>query len=1054
MHRPTSMSDQEDHRGTTTRLKSRWGRLKRSHSDDDSFLPSLRNDIAKKDGGTRSHFSASDPVRNRSIEGVPTTRHKSNWFRKQHHDDHVADVSYDNKSFSERSKKSGGGLFSRSRSTKPRDAVSDHSTGLLQVMVTRETNSVDDSQEKHYESPVFDDDDDNDGVSSFGDDYNTNNTVSSAPELKKAGPAKFGILPIRLKSSKHVDNNRNGDSLHGGDSNRQPQVRSIFRNISSHTDAPKKRTEVVTLRKNVSFGCEGSDESLHHVVNHPQSLSSDHPIEVMKSVSDSKSDGELDDPDMFDDDAVVPFAVKDYGYNSIDFPIPARNQALVSARERARYSVYQGNSNVKKKFRVRPYHCFPDETVTMTEEEIYADSLKPTKEFVPLKSYLVPSVKSHQHTTSIHDSVREMWGSPDEDGRIGALRVEVLGCVGLNRTKPDVSVYMVCGDAAFCSDVLTGYRSPMWPSVSRRACVFPIHHAYAKLYIGVFDVRIRKNKENDVFCGRVAIDISCIRPNTEYDTTMPLRASTFIYDKRKRGVIRVRFSIHWFDERAAVLSYLKSAKSLVDSCPLVDGQPTIPCADPKTFRNVAVTVYGQDLPGKYSRNAFRATAREFNLYQQNIRVVFKVLVLDAMLYEEPWISLYLFGSSIYCVLLNTVALVPAFVVGYLLILYIENYCRYVENKQFHFGYKPLTIFEVFKALILNKEKDKNEMILESIAVEKQTKRRKQDQGAIHKPHHRGSREDQHEINHEKDENNGEIVPLDHREFPFSDRDAYPKFAVEVAIAPGSNKGSTRRLHGRLSVYYSAEAPVATDNGSIEEDCSEADSEHDDETVMTESHMIGDSLYDLDSDHEDDETNILGADFHYKRAVNQEVSVGAYNRRNRIGPPQDTDTTSGNKIPPQMQLKKVEALLHKFSKSISVEMVHAPPRLETSTSFGDNLAAPGMTAPSRELQEKMTKKIKKHLYDDFDKLLGLSSGSSNPVYRIMSSFLGPLMRMIRIAVYLMRISFNVSTWRDPYLSFWVLVMLISLCLLLIVFPWRMFFLVSSVVCLGPQVRNVM
>lgn len=485
------------------------------------------------------------------------------------------------------------------------------------------------------------------------------------------------------------------------------------------------------------------------------------------------------------------FDASSIDYNSPDFggppsPTPALNSNRISrrmSRERARYSIYHGS--IKKRFRVRPYHCFADKPVSMTEEEIYDDSLKPSENFIQLKSYLAPTSKSVMRA-QIPDNVREIFGAPDQDGRIGALKVEVLGCVSLNRTKPDVTVYLVCGDVAFCTDVLNGYRSPMWPSVSRRACVIPLHHAYAKLYVGVFDAKKRKNKENDVFCGRVAIDLASIRPDTEYDTTLPLRASAFVYDKRKRGVIRIRFSLHWFNERAAVISYFKSVKSLADTSPLVEGQPAIPCADPKTFRNVAVTVYGQDLPGKYSRNAFRATVREFNLYQQNLRLLVKTLVLDAMLYDQPWMSLYLFGASMYCVLLNSVRMLPAFFLGYIIILYIENYRHFIENKDFHLGYKPLTIFEIGKALILNSDyKGRKKFSFEPVTVQKR----------IRKRHGRGNQKlrrlassgEEVENGASGEENDVEIKPMDHREFPFSERDAYPRFSVEDALAPGSSK---------------------------------------------------------------------------------------------------------------------------------------------------------------------------------------------------------------------------------------------------------------------------
>jgi len=448
--------------------------------------------------------------------------------------------------------------------------------------------------------------------------------------------------------------------------------------------------------------------------------------------------------------------------------------------ERARYSIHHGKRGGKRKFRVRPYHCF-DEPCYMTEEDIYSDSLKPSKDFDFLQSYLEPSFRL-SCDRDVPEEVSNVWGSPEDDGRIGAFRVEVLGCISLGRTKPDVCVYVVCGDSVFTTDVLTGYRSPMWPHNSKRAAVFPIHHAYAKVYVSVFDVRVRKNSENDVFCGRVVLDVAALRPDTDYDVTLPLRYSSFIYDRKPRGVIRIRFGLHWFNERAAVVSYLKSPKSMARGCPLVHGQPTIPCADPKTFRNLAVTVYGHDLPGKYSRDAFRATMREFNLYQQNVRQMVKILVLDAVMYEKPLVSLYLFVAGMHCALSSSVQMVPPFFVGYLLILLVLNHQHFVQRTSYNLGYKPLTLLEIAKGFFLHYKPETPNF--NQIFLQKRTKqRRMKSKGA-----QQLRRLESDEGNENKEE--VEILPLDHREFPFADRDAYPKLSVEDAVVMNS-KGSRR-----------------------------------------------------------------------------------------------------------------------------------------------------------------------------------------------------------------------------------------------------------------------
>jgi hypothetical protein len=434
----------------------------------------------------------------------------------------------------------------------------------------------------------------------------------------------------------------------------------------------------------------------------------------------------------------------------------------------------QGLEDDGKKLRTKPYHAFPS-PVYMTEGEIYQNMMQPSDEFEFLTSYLNPSTKATRRA-KVPDVVRRHFGSPREDGRIGSLRVEVLGCVGLDRAKPDVSIYMVVGDCAFATDIIPGARSPMFPSSAKRAAVFPLHHAYARLFIGVFDVKEKKKNEADHFSGRVAIDIPPLRPDTEYDVTFPIRASTFIYDRRPRGVVRLRFSLHWFSERAVVMSYLKRPRNPLAFSRQAKKQPTIPCGDPKTFRNVAVTVHGQDFPGKYTRGAFRATMREFNLYQQNVRFLSKVTIIDCILWENPLMSLYLFSTNMYCVYLNSVRLVPPFFIGWLIYLLYENYHQNNVAVAGHLGYKPLSIIEIFNGLVRDGKGTKHHF--KPILVKKRP--RKQVLG--------------------EDGKMADIEMANHREFPFSERYTYHKFAASDAIAAGPAKAGKKGKKGAVGRY--------------------------------------------------------------------------------------------------------------------------------------------------------------------------------------------------------------------------------------------------------------
>lgn len=437
-----------------------------------------------------------------------------------------------------------------------------------------------------------------------------------------------------------------------------------------------------------------------------------------------------------------------------------------------------------REFRVRPYHTFDQKPLYMTEKEIYNDMMKPSQNAELLRSFIVPTYGLSREAP-VTQMEQYIWGNPD-DGRIGSIRVEVLSCLGLTKHKPDTCVYLVCGDCAFATDVLHGSRSPMWPSKSKRAAVFPIHHAFIELFVGVFDVLPKRISDNDDFCGRVVLDISSLRPNSEYDVTLPLRASSFIYDRQPRGVIRLRFSLHWFSERAAVLSYFRNPQ-LIQTTNTCTDAPSILCADPKTFRNIAVTIHGKDLPGKYSRKAFQATMREFNLYQSNIRVglpcfvlhafIFEYfltfhfgnqllvasLVKDAVCYKKPLLSLYFFLTWMHCVIANSVRLVPAYFVGLLIFFMIDNYNWYILNESSNLGYVPPTISEIFMALVFDSHSGSFAPLLTRKKARDALQRR-----SIHDGQQvTGSRTFEGEIHH--------------REFPFSDKMLYPKIAVEEAL---------------------------------------------------------------------------------------------------------------------------------------------------------------------------------------------------------------------------------------------------------------------------------
>jgi hypothetical protein len=262
------------------------------------------------------------------------------------------------------------------------------------------------------------------------------------------------------------------------------------------------------------------------------------------------------------------------------------------------------------------------------------------------------------------------------------------------------------------------------------------------------------------------------------------------------------------------------------------------------------------------------------------------------------------------------------------------------------------------------------------------------------------------------------------------------------------------LHGRLSVYYTTAPPTENDDGddADDDDDSENIDEGDDDTIMGgQDAMFGLDLEDGDLDEEEEEQE--GIPFAHQSQSGMIQSHGS-TRRIKLGPPQNVDVR-GRKIPPQVQLQKAEKMLHKRSFKVSVELVHTPATESGASAPTGSVEFTGGLSNelTKALQESATNvKKKKAIYDEFDRLLGLQTRTANPVMRILSSFLGPLQRMLRVFIFIFRISFHISTWKDPFLSFWCFVVLSSVCLILIIFPWRSFFLIAITVSLGPQVMT--
>jgi hypothetical protein len=278
----------------------------------------------------------------------------------------------------------------------------------------------------------------------------------------------------------------------------------------------------------------------------------------------------------------------------------------VAMKKRLQSSIMKDDAKSTKNFvQIQPYYAYR-EGFQMSNSELYQEMMK--------------------KSSNVETLISTMLGNGAQEGgekQIGSLKVEVLSCMGLphfRRSKPNSIAYLVCGDVAFATDVIHSSLNPIYPSRSKRAGEFPLFHGYARLYCGIFNVT---DKDNDDFIGRSMVDLSTLCPNRDYDVSLPLKTSGLVYDRQPRGVVRLRFRLTWTRQRDAIISYLPS--KLSELCANIDEPSdlvTIPCADTKSIRNVAFAVHGEDLPGKYSKSAFRAITRELNLYKFQIPVSF------------------------------------------------------------------------------------------------------------------------------------------------------------------------------------------------------------------------------------------------------------------------------------------------------------------------------------------------------------------------------------------------------------------------------------------------
>lgn len=91
--------------------------------------------------------------------------------------------------------------------------------------------------------------------------------------------------------------------------------------------------------------------------------------------------------------------------------------------------------------------------------------------------------------------------------------------------------------------------------------------------------------------------------------------------------------------------------------------------------------------------------------------------------------------------------------------------------------------------------------------------------------------------------------------------------------------------------------------------------------------------------------------------------------------------------------------------------------------------------------------------DLEKLLRVGQYShSNPVLARIGLYIEPIVSASMSALCAFRALFNIFTWQDPFLSFWVSLGCAIVIVILFFFPWRLFMFFVGVISVGPQVSR--
>ncbi len=147
--------------------------------------------------------------------------------------------------------------------------------------------------------------------------------------------------------------------------------------------------------------------------------------------------------------------------------------------------------------------------------------------------------------------------------KLGRIFLEILSAHDLpnmdtgswlgNLTDSFVSI--VYEDTFVKTDTIDDCLNPVWLPWSHRAFILNMGHASSQIFLGVFDFDVGFSHHDII--GRVSVDVTNLRPNTEYLLSYNLYHSASVSGRNIQGKISIRLRLDIPDERKVALSVLE-----------------------------------------------------------------------------------------------------------------------------------------------------------------------------------------------------------------------------------------------------------------------------------------------------------------------------------------------------------------------------------------------------------------------------------------------------------------------------------------------------------------